>query len=75
MRSRWSAVIPVAALVAAGSIVGLQRAGGDRSDVPVRPQTARESFILPGHGAPAPLTETEREDRSALTPRSRSATP
>jgi hypothetical protein len=65
-RRRWSAIIPVVALVAMGSLVVLQRVGEDHSVVRVRPQSARESFILRGHGTPAPPTAGELEDLTRL---------
>jgi hypothetical protein len=66
MANRWSAVIPLAALVAVGSVVVLQRVGEDRSDVRVRPQSARHSFVVHGTGRPVRITRALREDATRI---------
>jgi hypothetical protein len=65
-RRRWSAVIPVVALVAVGSLVVLQRVGEDHSVVRVRPQSMRHMFLVHGAGRPPPITRALREDATRI---------
>jgi hypothetical protein len=69
-RARWSAVIPVVALVAVGSLVVLQRVGEDHSVVRVRPQSARHSFIVHGLGRLRRPTRAVREDARQIAAQS-----